>query len=144
MCSEQVFGSDIDFISWDYGMTDGDRTHLLLHYFYRAALAPSRPATLLVRNGGRYNRRRLHEQKVLERMGLPVFTGFVETQAAMRGDIPDSNGKSEAEISQLPEYVRNFKCKEKIESGDPYCSSEKYSKEMCSPRAHQAAWHPGM
>ena len=23
MCFEQIFGSDIDFFSWDFGMTDG-------------------------------------------------------------------------------------------------------------------------
>jgi hypothetical protein len=145
MCSEQIFGSDVDFISWDYGMTDGDRTHRLLHYFYRAALAPGHPATLLVHNGGRNNKMRLEAQRELEEMGLPVFTGFVETQEAMREAIPSTENLSDAEISQLPEYVRNFKCEgDKIESGDPYCATEKWSHDICSPRSKQSGWHPGM
>jgi hypothetical protein len=32
MCFDQVFGSDVDFFSWDYGMTDGRKDSLLFHY----------------------------------------------------------------------------------------------------------------
>jgi hypothetical protein len=144
MCSEQVFGSDVDFMSWDFGMTDGDRTARLLHFFYRAALAPGRPATLVTHNGGRNGKMRQDAQKELEQMGLPVFTGFQDTQSAMYAAIPSTDGMAVTEISQLPEYVRNFKCEGKIESGDPFCTIEKFSKAICSPRSKQNAWHPGM
>jgi hypothetical protein len=46
MCFDQVFGSDVDFFSWDYGMIDGRKDSLLFHYGYRGASNPGRPAIL--------------------------------------------------------------------------------------------------
>ena len=35
MCFEQIFGSDVDIFSWDFGMTDGSKNpQRMLHYAY--------------------------------------------------------------------------------------------------------------
>jgi hypothetical protein len=144
MCSEQIFGSDIDFISWDYGMTDGNYPERLLHYGYRGGLNPGRPAFLGVHVGGRSLKARVQRLQQLEEMGMAVFIGAEASMSAMRVAVPDSFGKSEEEISKMPEYVRNLKCSEKIEDGEPYCRAEKFSKNICSPRGKQTSWHPGL
>jgi hypothetical protein len=144
MCSEQIFGSDVDFISWDYGMTDGNYPARLFHYFYRAGLTPGRPAILGVRVNGRSRASREARIAELEELGMAAFAGFDASYAHRQDGIPESSG-TEAEIAQLPEYVRNFKCAGLyLENGDPYCSAEKYSNYICTTRGKKAGWHPGM
>lgn len=143
-CSEQIFGSDVDFLSWDYGMTDGNYPERLLHYGYRGGISPGRPALLGVKiNGRSYNARR-QRLETLEELGMAVFYGYEESLAAMRAAIPDTLGMNDEAIKNMPEYVRNMKCNDKIEDGEPYCKTEKFTKGICSPRNKQTSWHPGM
>lgn len=145
MCWEQVFGSDVDFISWDYGMTDGAYTVRLMHFGYRAGLTPGRPAILGMKTGGRPQGGRHAALLELERLGMAVFYGSDQSFDARMAPIPDSAaGLTKAEIDALPEYVRNFRCGDQFERGDPFCGVEKYSKDICSPRGKQVAWHPGL
>jgi hypothetical protein len=142
MCSEQIFGSDIDFITWDYGMTDGNYPERLLHFGYRGGINPGRPAYLTVHVGGRAQKNREGRLTELEEMGMAVFSEYKLSE--MRQGVPDTFGKSEEEISKMPEYVRNLKCNGKWEDGEPYCRNEKFSKYMCTPRGKQTSWHPGL
>jgi hypothetical protein len=57
--------------------------------------------------------------------------------------IPDTFGKTDAEIQVMPPYVQYFRCNEQIEAGDPGCNDYKYNKTLCPDRAYQASWHPG-
>ena len=143
MCWEQIFGSDVDFVSWDYGMTDGNYVQRLMHYGYRAALTPGRPALLGMRVGGRSRRSREGVLLELEQMGMPVFYGKDEAYEARNRGVPDSAGLTKSEIDTLPPFVRNFKCGDQFEKGDPFCGVEKFSKDICSPRSKQTGWHPG-
>jgi hypothetical protein len=144
MCSEQIFGSDIDFISWDYGMTDGDKYAYFFHYGYRGGISPGRPAFMAMHYGGKNLKARGSRLKQLEDMGMAVFATPDENMAAMREAIPDTFGMSEEEISKMPEYVRNLKCDGQIENGEPHCSAQKYTNYICSPRTKQVGWHPGL
>jgi hypothetical protein len=80
----------------------------------------------------------------LEKLGMAAFIGFEESHAHLSAGIPESSGISDAEIAQLPEYVRNFKCEGKLENGDPYCKAEKFTKYICTTRGKKTNWHPGM
>jgi hypothetical protein len=144
MCYEQIFGNDVDFLSWDYGMTDGNEYTRLLHYGYRGGLSPGHPAIMGFHIGGRSSKRRVGQLQRLEEMGMSAFVGLSTADSEMYKGIPESTGLSDEEIEAMPEYVRNFKCEGKIESGDPYCGNEKYTKKICSPRAKQVSWHPGL
>ena len=68
LCSNSIFGRDIDSISWDYGMTDGHNQWKMTMYFYRAARIaklkdslsqpgniPHRPSLLGIHQGDDYN-----------------------------------------------------------------------------------------
>lgn len=70
MCYEQIFGSDVDFTTWDYGMTDGRNTMLLFHYGYRAALSGGYPAISGISADGYGRDQRLRD---LGHMGMPSF-----------------------------------------------------------------------
>lgn len=144
MCWEQIFGSDVDFVSWDYGMTDGVYAQRLMYFGYRAALSPGRPALIGVKVGGRPRKKREGVLLELEKLGLPVFYGSDESHERRAEQIPDTYGMSKQEIDQLPEYVRNFRCGNQYEKGDPFCGSEKYTKYVCHPRGKQVRWHPGL
>lgn len=144
MCWEQIFGDDVDFFSWDYGMTDGNNAEGLLHYGYRGGLSPGRPAILGVHLGGRSRAQREGALRTLEDMGMAAFYGNEESYAAMRDGIPDMEGLNRDDIATLPEYVRNFKCSGAIENGDPYCGAEKFSDYICRARSRKTGWHPGV
>eukprot|EP00980_Cylindrotheca_fusiformis_P014188 scaffold3725_cov114-Cylindrotheca_fusiformis.AAC.5 len=153
MCFEQVFGSDVDFFSWDYGMTDGRKDSLLFHYGrivevlgcpffrYRGALSPGHPGMLGVwTNGWKGRTDRLED---LEELGVPVFHRPKESIDAMNKAFPDSGDKTEEELAAMPAFVRHFKCQEQIEKGEPHCQEEKYTKGLCDHRTSQVSWHPG-
>lgn len=143
MCWKEVFGEDVDFFSWDYGMTDGREGSRAFHYAIRGAITPGRPAMMLMHYGGKRGQGRFNPIAELESIGLPFFYMDDVAEATMKGGIPDSAGISSDELNALPEYVRNYKCGGAIEHGDPFCQAEKFSKWGCTPRSKQTSWHPG-
>lgn len=63
--------------------------------------------------------------------------------------IPDTDGKTQDEIDNMPPYIRSFRCGKRIESGEPTCDDSKYTnlpgvpdEDPCSNFGH-ASWHPG-
>jgi hypothetical protein len=143
MCSEAIFGNDVDVLSWDYGMIDEGRVANLLHYFYRASLSPGRPVLLGMSLGGLYLYARLEQMMSLEKMGMSAFWVNTTTNTAMYEAIPDTLGMAEDDINAMGDMVRNLKCSGQIEKGEPYCSQEKYNMFACPSRRGCASWHPG-
>jgi hypothetical protein len=143
MCFEQIFGSDVDFFSWDFGMTDGGVAEKILFYGIRGGLSPGRPAYMGIHLGG--NNRVERERKIedLEKLGMAGFMFEDASLSRMKAAIPDSALLSEEELSALPEYVRNFKCNGGYETGEPFCTKEKFSHYICDKRGKQGSWHPG-
>jgi hypothetical protein len=145
MCHKEIFGQDIDFFSWDYGMTDGKKAFRCFHYTYRGAMSPSRPAVMLMHSGGRNGPARLEPIQELEKAGLAAFIQDDKDLTEMRAQFPDSAGISMEDLKDLPELTRNYKCGTSIEKGDPFCGTEKFSKwGGCPKREKQATWHPGL
>jgi hypothetical protein len=147
LCSHAVFGTDIDFLSWDYGMTDGRADIKMLTYFYRAAgLNPGRPAILGKGLGGRTGGARTARTVEMEELGLAAFKASETEMGLMYGAIPDTGalGLTEIQISQMPELVRDFRCFGAIENGEPHCRKYKYNEHVCPNRKGKASWHPGV
>lgn len=142
MCWKEIFGEDVDFFSWDFGLTDGKNIQNLLHYCYRGALSPSRPALMMLTNFNKYGRLQTYE--VLEEMGAAIFFQNDDTMKVMRDTFPDSSGLSMEDINALPEYVRNYRCGDAYENGEPFCRKEKFTTWGCSTRKAQVSWHPGL
>jgi hypothetical protein len=140
MCNEAIFGTDVDMLTWDYGMTDGGSTELLLHYGYRAAVHPNRPALVAI---GSVSSARMARLQELASRGLAVLYDANDDEQWALYNVPDSAGLTEEELHQLPPLVRNFKCEDSIEKGAPYCSSEKYNMFACPRRKGRVSWHPG-
>jgi hypothetical protein len=143
LCFEQVFGLDVDMFSWDYGMLEAGSTLRLLHYGYRGGLSRGRPAMVGINVGDSDRGTREGLLALLEDAGMPVFYQNNDAWEAMKDAIPETQGLSADQLKGLPEYVRNFKCGGALETGDPFCSDEKYST-ICPDRMGKANWHPGM
>ncbi len=144
MCWQQIFGVDVDFVSWDYGMTDGNYPQRMLHFGYRGGLSKGRPAMLAMRIGGRSAKSRESALQTLEDTGMSVFVGTDSSYSLRNGGVPDSAGLTRAEIEALPQYVQNLRCGDQFENGDPYCRQEKYTTDVCMSRPKQTGWHPGL
>lgn len=84
----------------------------------------------------------------MDDLGAATFT--MNVNELIEEAVPDTEGKTQAEIDAMPPYVRSFKCGKRIEQGDPTCSDSKYTnlsdvpKEdfWCNDWGH-ASWHPG-
>jgi hypothetical protein len=141
MCIKEIFGTDIDVLSWDTGMTDGKNYAGMQQYFLRAAMLPRRPVMMALHLGGHRGRR--DAMKELEGVGLAALNLDEKEEKKMNVAIPDTMGLSDEEIEEMPDFVRSFKCDKKIESGDPGCGKSKWNKTMCSGRKYKTSWHPG-
>ena len=146
MCHKEIFGEDIDFFSWDYGMTDGKNTGKAFHYGYRGAMSPSRPAMLLFHAGaGSKGRGRFDAIKSLVDIGLAGFYEDHDEATVIKDNFPDSAAMTTEEAKALPEYVRNYRCGTGIEKGEPFCQAEKFTTWGCEgKRMKQTSWHPGL
>lgn len=75
MCWQEIFGTDVDFVSWDYGMTDGNAIAKMLHYLYRGGSVRAGPpccASMVGDGPAVHGKRRRSSSKT---WGLPPFMG---------------------------------------------------------------------
>ena len=155
LCYESVFGQDVDFFSWDYGMTDGHNEWKFIMYAYHAASlarnkntakmaqpgnVPHRPAFFAIHGGGS----RDMVMAEFQDLGMTTFSHDVElTNNIIKDVIPDTFGMNDAQIAAMPAYLQYFKCGGKAEAGDPGCNEYKFNNTMCDKRKFRTSWHPG-
>lgn len=141
-CYPQVFGVDVDFFSWDFGMTDGKGWNGMAYYVYRGMIGKNFPPLMALHNGGNYR------NDGSRALGAPASLGGAALELTKEGTehrkkaTPDTLAASQKEIDEMPEYLRLLKCGDAWEGGDP-CESEKYTIWGCEKRSKQAGWHPG-
>jgi hypothetical protein len=141
LCVEQIFGNDIDTLSWDFQMTDVYHPLRLLLYTYRANLLANHPPVFTIR-GTREGR--IDLLKGSQKNGITAFYLPDEVIKAQKEGIPGITLDNAKEIDKMPSMVRAFKCGNDLEKGDLGCDDAKYSKEICGDRAGKASWHPGL
>jgi len=125
-------------------MTDGGATVKLAHYCYRAGLSQNKPACIANHIGGGYMGNSRREALIeFEEQGLVAFSADEDVLQAAQNGIPDSAGKTEDEINQMPRFVQNYKCGNLIEAGDPFCGAQKFNLTMCEKRKYMTSWHQG-
>jgi len=151
LCYNSVFGRDVDFFSWDYGMTDGRAPWKMIMYVYHAA-GLSKIADSVSQPGNvRYRPAffTLHSQKaefvpkVFQDLGLTTMDWDYAYFQKIINKIPNTFGKSDAEIDQMPPYIQYFICGGRLEDGEPGCKEHKYNTTICANRKFKAGWHPG-
>lgn len=145
LCSEQVFGTDVDVLSWDYGMIDGKWQAGEAMYHSRAALNPNHPILVDLHVSQRRLNTHVNLLEMAQERGQASFYLHPEKVQAMEKAIPDTFGLSEEEINAMPPYVQRLKCQDQMEKGDPGCESSKFTNRTgsCSDRKGMVGWHPG-
>jgi hypothetical protein len=143
-CSEAVFGTDADVISWDFGMTDGRYWDRKGMYANRIGLNPNRPVIVDMNLDSKSLARQTVELRRVEEWGLTALYMDPGVYSAMKDGIPDTFGLTMEQINAMPRMVRHFKCQDAIEMGDPTCSANKFdNNEICPVRKGMVKWHPG-
>ncbi|CAJ1960348.1 unnamed protein product [Cylindrotheca closterium] len=140
LCVEQIYGRDVDLLSWDFGMTDVYSPVRLLLYAIRGNLLPHHPAIFALHAEGEH---RVDLLKQFEEMSASAFYLPEDTRKQQFEGIPEVNMDNFKEMQDLPPMINSFKCTEGIEKGDLGCDDAKYSKGLCDSRAGKASWHPG-
>ena len=154
LCNEAVYGKDADLLTWNFGMTDGADLWHSEFYATKRALHSNRPLLLDVVMGanniydGGY-RRRISILRELEKHGIPtmqmIVDAFYSGSSLIQDVIPNSEGLTQEQIDAIPTNLRNFRCGDKLEDGEPFCKEQKYSPAdaIGCEVPHKAPWHPG-
>jgi hypothetical protein len=141
VCSKEIYGMDFDVLVWDTGMTDGSEYFRMLMYFLRAGILAHQPAVVALHLGR--DSGRVKAVQAAEDTGIPAFLMDEMEDRAIQDAIPDTFGLSDAEIAEMPDFVRNFRCGKQVENGDPGCKDLKFNSTMCNGRKFRVSWHPG-
>mmetsp|Transcript_27569 Transcript_27569/g.67041 ORF Transcript_27569/g.67041 Transcript_27569/m.67041 type:complete len:747 (-) Transcript_27569:31-2271(-) len=147
-CVKEVFGTDVDFLSWNYGMTDG-KTYSAAHYIYRGAMLPSRPAFVFVdwMPGAGLGRSFVE-------VGLSMFRSRLDGNpvANLPEMTPDGIPISDQEAQKIPKMARNLKCNRRLEGkdlcfGNKWSCNEKIQADgvdcICPHIGKRSSWHMG-
>ena len=121
LCTDSVFGTDIDALTWDFGMTDAGQKEQWkqLLYTYHTAHGRNRPAAVGIEVSLDSTRTKIYDQ--MEEMGMITFYRDSKLYTAMQHSFPDTQGLNDAEINAMPPLVQKLKCGDGIEKGDPGC-----------------------
>jgi hypothetical protein len=124
-------------------MSDVNHPNRMELYMYHAFASGNRPVSIGLDGAYRHKEVMLS----LEERGIPVlFKDDIEVRN-IAGYIPDTVGKSQAEIDAMPTFLQSFKCgNSQLELGEPTCAISKFTNthdEDCEKRRFRVSWHPG-
>jgi hypothetical protein len=143
LCQEAVVGTDVDMISWDFGMTDGKAHWKSSLFASRVGMHVNRPTHMSINVQGRFYVHRTNALRELaEDVGIATLHLAPDVESDVDKGIPDCFGMPQAEIDKHGPFASYFKCKGAIEKEEP-CSANKYNENICSERKFKASWHPG-
>eukprot|EP00545_Synedropsis_sp_CCMP1620_P006808 CAMPEP_0119023368 /NCGR_PEP_ID=MMETSP1176-20130426/29822_1 /TAXON_ID=265551 /ORGANISM="Synedropsis recta cf, Strain CCMP1620" /LENGTH=704 /DNA_ID=CAMNT_0006978441 /DNA_START=80 /DNA_END=2194 /DNA_ORIENTATION=+ len=143
LCQEAVVGTDVDMISHDFGMTDGQAHWKSALFASRVGMHVNRPAHMSINVAGRHYKARTDALRAgAEDVGIATLHLVPEVEQMVDKGIPDCFGIPQAEIDKHGPFAANFKCKGAIEKEEP-CQEKKYNDKICSNRKFKASWHPG-
>jgi hypothetical protein len=156
ICINDVFGSDIDILNWDFALTDRDFKYRAALFGMRASLHPTRPMLMMVdrADDDRWKKFFWGEGK--------VGVALLDTQAmesVVRKHVPDSSS-ADFQIGLLPPAIKYLQCNGAIEghvhcnSAETYhiCNEDKGSscrenkftiKDRCAMVKYQSDWNTG-
>ena len=112
-------------------------------YMARSGVHPNRPVVVGINIHGFNEDERKRMMEKLEDVGLTTFYFKEDAINVMEAALPDMLGMNQKQIDDVPDFVRYFKCKNKLEKQEPGCGANKYNEALCSNRLHKADWHPG-
>lgn len=139
-CVREIYGSDVDMVTWDFATTDG-RWHWRMEMFgHRVMLLPKYPTMLVLGPGLDTERQSTVEHLVSEGMAaLRLDEAYMN---AIKNRIPDSH--YHANVESLPESVRFLRCGPTLETGLGGCIEHKFTHNgTCDNRGGQTNWHHG-
>ena len=132
LCMDAVFGLDMDMLSWDFGMTDGNRNWLWELWIQRAGIHRSRPILIEPTNP-----RHAGINKRMEQHAMSIFT---IDKNRFWTFIPDS--QDNPALDSLPPNIRYYRCQREIEN-EALCQPYKYDTPQCPNAKFKASWHWG-
>ena len=140
-CAKEIYGTDIDIITWDFSMTDG-RTHWRIEFFaHRVHILPNHPVMMVLQAGNDPARQELVEH--LTAQGLTALRQDEEYVMERKFRFPDSSKSTEEELQSMADHVRYFRCGYGIETrGD--CTANRFTQNgTCDDRDNMNHWHHG-
>ena len=140
-CMKEIYGIDMDILSWDFGMTDGRDYLKLKCWGSRASMLPNRPILAIIDGmQQRYKTMKAFEDEA----GMGVFQmDSGQLSKVLVESIPDALKDEKAK--DLKPALKDMVCGGKVEESD-ICSLHKFdiSRSCLNARVKgQTSWHPG-
>ena len=153
LCINSIAGTNVDHITWDFGQTDSRFYWKLVMFAYRAAMISQHP-TAVSQPGNIHYRPSLfvmHPRpecveiaKEMQLLGMDTLVWNADyMQSKVMEEVPDMLGMTDDQIEKVPKNLQYFKCGGKVENGDPGCTLNKWTPEICPDRKYRTGWHPG-
>eukprot|EP00977_Amphora_coffeiformis_P003270 scaffold609_cov170-Amphora_coffeaeformis.AAC.24 len=142
-CAKEVFGTDVDLVSWDYGMCDGREYNRNELYARRVAMIPTMPAVVSLNPGRDGGRRGVMEH--LTNLGMTALVMNDKELTDRFALLPNCAEIDQDTIDALPKYVKYFQCGGGVENGE-VCGAHKWTDtgdDQCEKRKFRTSWHPG-
>ena len=140
-CAKEIYGTDVDLITWDFAMTDGRWFWRMELFAHRVAMLPNHPILLVLNPGTEPKREEIVNH--LTKQGLGVLRQDEKYVIDRQLSVPDSRYRTEEELAAMPENVRWFRCGYGIEFG-PGCLDNKFTQNgTCDDRSYRTNWHHG-
>ena len=140
-CAKELYGTDVDLITWDFSVTYGRAHWRIVFFAHRVHMLPNHPVLLVLQPGTDAGRKEVVEHLTDE--GMVVLRQddrfLIERQFLM----PDSKTLSAEEVEVLPALVQNYRCGYIIESGPPCINYRFTQNSTCDDREGRTPWHPG-
>lgn len=137
LCQEAILGTDVDLVTWDYGMTDGRVTKNFEYWMQRASLIQSRPV-LVAHHLDKIRYRRQVGQLRRQQPHLPLLVMDDAVVTRMEKSVPDSYIDT-----NLPPLLKNLKCGTDFLEATAACKNGKFRRDVCEERRWMTSWHPG-
>merc|ERR1719296_80175 len=157
---ESIYGPDIEVLSWDFQLTDQDRTDRAFLWASRAGVHPSHPFQIF--HDSKLHPRNTDFYTSYNSVGLGYSLMNHDFLNKMSSRLPDAiTDQNSINMKAIPESVRYFNCDGNIE-GSYFCEDElrngrceDYDKgkvcmdfkydllDECHSTRYQRAWTPG-
>lgn len=140
-CLKEIYGTDVDLITWDYAMTDGRNYWRMEFFAHRVEILQNHPTLLVLNSGTEPQRRELVDH--LTNQGMSVLRQDAKYMVEKSLLFPDTRFREPEELEAMPEHVRHFRCGYGFENGKG-CMEYKFRHNgTCDERPHQTNWHKG-
>jgi hypothetical protein len=135
LCQTAIYGTNIDILTWDYAMSDGDDSWRYELFTQRMGVHPTFPIQVDISPP----RQDIYPNLPIFNLDYKLIRQLIPDSTPLDEDLTNLN----TTVDSFPPGIQFFKCKGYLETGEP-CAEYKWNTSFrCNATKQQTSWHPG-